>query len=42
MNKVLTRSLLAGIFLAFPLVMSALDQSFYIAFATRVLIYAMA
>ena len=28
--------------LAFPLVMSAIDQMFYVAFATRVLIYAMA
>ena len=31
-----------GVFLIFPLVMHALDQHFYIAFATRVLIYAMA
>ena len=30
------------VLLAFPLVMSAIDQSFYIGFATRVLIYAMA
>ncbi|HEY7238840.1 MAG TPA: branched-chain amino acid ABC transporter permease, partial [Burkholderiales bacterium] len=27
---------------AFPLVMSAIDQTFYISFATRILIYAMA
>jgi branched-chain amino acid transport system permease protein len=32
----------AVIALAFPLVMSALEQNFYIAFATRILIYAMA
>src|SRR6185295_4490793 len=30
------------VLLAFPLVMSAIDQSFYIGFAARVLIYAMA
>ena len=30
------------LFLGFPLVMQGLDQNFYIAFATRVLIYAMA
>jgi len=33
---------LAVLLCAFPLVMSAIDQSFYISFATRILIYAMA
>jgi branched-chain amino acid transport system permease protein len=33
---------LAAVAIAFPLVMSGLEQNFYIAFATRILIYAMA
>jgi len=42
MNKVFAGILLAGIAIAFPLAMQAMDQGFYISFATRVLIYAMA
>jgi branched-chain amino acid transport system permease protein len=42
MNKVLTTGIFLGIAIAFPLVMHAMDQAFYISFATRILIYAMA
>ena len=34
--------LVLGVAIAFPLVMSGLDQTFYIGFGSRVLIYAMA
>jgi branched-chain amino acid transport system permease protein len=42
MNKVLTGALLVGVVIAFPLIMQAMDQHFYISFGARVLIYAMA
>ncbi|MGH8691622.1 MAG: branched-chain amino acid ABC transporter permease, partial [Burkholderiales bacterium] len=42
MNKVFTTISLIAIAIAFPLAMHAMDQAFYISFATRVLIYAMA
>jgi branched-chain amino acid transport system permease protein len=42
MNKVLTGALLVGVVIAFPLIMQAMDQQFYISFGARVLIYAMA
>jgi branched-chain amino acid transport system permease protein len=41
MNKVFI-GILVGIVVAFPLAMHAMDQQFYVSFATRVLIYAMA
>jgi len=42
MNKVLTTGIVLGVAIVFPLVMHVLDQAFYISFATRILIYAMA
>ena len=42
MNKVLTTGIILGVAIVFPLVMHVLDQAFYISFATRILIYAMA
>ena len=42
MSKVLKVGLPLGIVIVFPLVMHAMDQQFYISFATRILIYAMA
>ena len=42
MSKVLKVALPLGIVIVFPLVMHAMDQQFYISFATRILIYAMA
>ena len=42
MNTAFKIILLAAIAIAFPLVMHAMDQYFYISFATRILIYAMA
>ena len=42
MNKVFKVVFPLGIVIVFPLVMHALDQGFYISFATRILIYAMA
>jgi branched-chain amino acid transport system permease protein len=41
-REVLTVMLPLGLAIAFPLAMHAMDQQFYISFATRVLIYAMA
>ena len=41
-REVLTVMLPLGVAIAFPLAMHAMDQQFYVSFATRVLIYAMA
>jgi branched-chain amino acid transport system permease protein len=42
MSKVLPIALAAGVLIAFPVAMYALDQQFYISFAARILIYAIA
>jgi branched-chain amino acid transport system permease protein len=42
MNRLAALAIAFGLVVAFPVVMHALDQGFYISFATRVLIYAMA
>jgi branched-chain amino acid transport system permease protein len=41
-REVLTTTLALGVAIAFPLAMHAMDQQFYVTFATRILIYAMA